>query len=158
MRSRSRRPLCGTAHSVLLSLALLGAAGMASAQGTAHPAKGILKTKNVTLVHAPEQAAALRAGGTGMRAYVDETGALREQTPEEAAQAGLKSAQAMAKATKSTEVASPFGGFIAELDETFMLSNVVTRDASGRLRMICVPASGVAAALRGSGKEHGHAH
>ena len=158
MRSKFRRPLCGTAHTVLLSFALLGAAGIASAQGTAHPAKGALKTKNVTLVHAPEQAAALRVSGTGMRAYVDETGALREQTPEEAAQAGLKSTQATAKSTKSIELASPFGGFIADLDETFMLNNVVTRDASGRLRTICVPASGIAAALRGSGKEHGHAH
>ena len=153
MSSKSRLPAIGMALAVF---SFMGA-DAALAQADAHPAAGAIKLNNVRIEHAP-QLAVQAPQAAGMRAYIDPaTGELRDQTPEEAMEAGTKSAFRSAPVAKSL-AASPFGGFVAELDESFMLNAMATRDASGRLRMQCVPASGVQAFLKGSHKEAGHAH
>ena len=162
MRSTTRRPL-GLAQAALLSAVAFLGSGSALAQSGAQAANGIMQFKNARMEQAtPQQIEQLSriVGTAGMRAYVDPaTGELRDQTPEEAAGAATKSATAF-RSFKSVVSASPFGGLIAEVDDdTFMVNNVVTRDASGKLRMQCVTgAEGIGAPLRGAGKEHGHAH
>ena len=163
MRSKSRRPAFGLAQAALLSAAALMGAGTALAQSGAQPANGIMQFKNARMeAAAPQHIEQLSRslGTSGMRAYVDPaTGELREQTPEEAAAGATKSATAF-RSFKSTVTTSPLGGLIAEVDDdTFMVNAVVTRDASGKLKMQCVAGpESLKAALRGAGKEHGHAH
>ena len=58
-------------------------------------------------------------------------------------------------------VSTSKGGVAVMLDETFMSSAVVTKDASGKLQMECVTGSGATANALVNGKTvkgHGHDH
>lgn len=156
MRSNSRRPAIGLAQAALLSAAAFLGTGSALAQSDT----GRLKFNNARMENAAPQDVITRMPASGMRAYIDPaTGELRDQTPEEALGAGMKSKSSSgAASTKSVAVSSPMGGFIAELDESFMLNAVATRDASGRVKMHCIPGGSLASVLRNTAKEHNHAH
>ena len=157
MRFKSRRPAFGLAQAALLSAAAFMGMGTALAQSDA----GIPKFKYARMENAAQHEVLTSIAAPRMRAYIDPaTGELREQTPEEAMEAGMKSKSAppVASAAKSAAAASPFGGFIAEVDDSFMLNTVATRDAAGRLKMQCVPGGSLASLLRNTEKEHGHAH
>src|SRR5687767_7455591 len=99
MRSKTRRPAIGLAHAALLSAAAALGAGSALAQSDS----GILKFSNARMENAAPQQLITRIAAPGMRAYIDPaTGELREQTPEEALDAGMKSKSVpAAPATKS---------------------------------------------------------
>ena len=164
MRSKSRRPAIGLAQAALLSAAALMGAGTAFAQADAHPAAGVLKVKNVRIEQATaaqiEQASRAETPA-GMRAYVDPvTGALREQTPEEAVESGAAAKSTQGFFARKSALAAPWGGIMIEGDESTMVHSIASKDASGRVRMQCVTGNDWTSALRpgAAKKEHGHAH
>lgn len=164
MRSKSRQPRSGMALSAFLSgVALLGGAQVAFANSTAHPAEGVLRLPNVRIeaASASQIAQASKANAnpaqSAVRAYKDPvTGELRDQTPEEMMEGGITKA-ANSGAAKSG-IASPFGGVIMLLDDSFMSNAVVVKDAAGNMHQHCVTGHGAAeAVLNGkAGKAHRH--
>jgi hypothetical protein len=160
-------PRSGMALSTFLgAVALLAGAQAASAETVAHPEAGVLRLPNVRIeVASPSQIAAASRAGTnpsqaGLRAYKDpETGELRDQTPEEMMEAGGTAKAGAARAAKSA-FASPQGGIIIPLDDSFMSNSVVSKDAAGKIHMQCVTGDDAAhAALDGkAGKAQRHDH
>ena len=76
-------------------------------------------------------------GSAGMRAYRDQTGKLRNATPEEL----TIEAQQTPPSNRASDARVSFtaNGMRAVLGDSFMSNAVVQRDADGRLRMYCVP-------------------
>ena len=166
MRSKSRLPASGRAFSALLSgVALLAGAQVAFADTTANPSAGVLRLPNVRIVTPTDgQRAAMArldasSGQSAVRAYKDPlTGELRDQTPEEMMEGGLSKAVTKPAAKSFT---SPYGGTIMPLDDSYMSNSVVTKDATGRLRMQCVTGAETASdiVLKGKAvKEQRHDH
>lgn len=172
MKTKVNEPRSGMALSVLLQ-GLIFAAGaqVAIAAPAAQPAEaGLLKFTNVKIERAsPAQVQAAGKPGkgnmqSGMRAFKDnDTGNLRDQTPEEMVDDGIASqsqAAAQVAANQPTAVmSSTTGRSVVMIDESYMSNSVAVRDVSGKLTMECVTGKDAATkAIAGSKsvKEHRH--
>jgi len=163
MATKARLPGRGMAFPMLLLNGALLAGASAIAAEPATP--GLLQLPNARLETAtPQQRAQMTridaASQSGVRAYKDPvTGQLRDQTPEEMMEGGAPLTKAApSRAAKSMTLRNGIVG--VELDESFMMNAIASRDANGKVRYQCVKGHDITdAVLNGkSVKEHRHDH